>query len=809
MTETPRRRPALPAGGILALLGLAVLGGCGETTAPAASSTIRLVDRFEDREATTIEHRVEPRRIDPLEWRFDGGAGATDWAPGPGLESLEVRDGLLAGRTDDDFPVIVLERTRPTDPDDLLHSVEVRLRVSAGADLAVQFAPPGDLDLEGVVAQGRLVPWRIATPVIAGPEPRTYVLSAEESPFSTPGAGIGHVLVRPTDAAGADFEIESVRLVFRRDHLSSIPSGVSWQGLSEIYHETLVARAPERLSFALDLPENARLELSVGTIEDEPVSFRIAARPLRASAETERVLAERTVTGPGRWEPVTVDLGEHAGQRVALTLGLEGAREGALGFWGSPAIHSAPQAPPPAVGLPQGVILVLADTLRRDHLGTYGYGRDTDPTLQRLAAEGALFRDAQVEATWTKASAPSIFASLHPLTHGVLDFEHRLPASAVTLAEVYREAGHSTLLLSSIIFTGKFSNLHQGFQEVHESASLAERRSSKTAAELVDRLIPWLERRRSTPFFVVLHVLDPHDPYRPKPPYDGLWADRTAAEEHERRAREVRAAIADPLLQVFGMPSRDEVAAAGFDPESYIDYEMDWYDGAIRGLDDALGRLVDFLREGGLAERTVIAFTSDHGEEFFDHGRMFHGQSLYGELTNVPLVLWGPDRIPAGAVVERTVQTIDLMPTLLELSGLPVPEAAQGRSLLPLARTAAGGGGARRRPVFSTRAATHDLFGPPPRAKEAYSVILGEWKLIHNLEGAEGDPEFELYHHASDPLALRDVAARHPEVVERLSGVLERWRRETEARRLPPDEEAAAALTGPEIERLRSLGYID
>jgi arylsulfatase A-like enzyme len=450
--------------------------------------------------------------------------------------------------------------------------------------------------------------------------------------------------------------------------------------------------------------------------------------------------------------------------------------------------------------------------LRQDHLGTYGYGRETDPLLQRLAEEGTLFEDCQVEGTWTKVSAPSLFASLHPLSHGVTDFDHRLPASATTVGEAYRDGGHSTLLLSSIIFTGKFSNLHQGFQEVHEAASLEERRSSKTTAELVNRLIPWLERHRDAPFFVVLHVLDPHDPYRPKPPYDTLWADGDRAEEHEARTREVRAAIADPLLQVFGMPSREEVAAAGFDPDDYIGYETDWYDGAIRGMDDALAKLMAFLGESGLDRRTVIAFTSDHGEEFFDHGRMFHGQSLYGELTNVPLILWGPGRIPAGAVVRTPVQTVDVMPTLLDLSGLQVPEEAQGRSLTPLMEAVAAGlpePASAARPVFSTRAATQDLFGPPPRAKEAYSVILDGWKLIHNVRGVEGDPEFELYDHAADPLDLNDVAPDHPEVVERLAGVLTRWRKSAEAERLPLDHEAASSLTGAELERLRSLGYIE
>jgi len=805
---------ALPSRGAAPVLGLVLAGllaACAGPGGDTETATIHLIDRFGDDTVQAVETAVAPE-VDPVEWRFDDAPGARAWTAGPGVDGARVRDGRLVGSTSDDFPVLALEQPRKIEGDDLLDSVEVRMRATGGANLSVQFSTAEEVNLEGAVAQGRLVPWRITTPIVPGTGMRTYVLNADDNPFSTHVGAVRHVLIRPTDGSGAQFEIESVRLVTRADDLSRIDSGVSWQGLSEIYHETLVTHAPERATFNLNAPRSPRLSLSVGTIEEQPVTFRIGVRRVGEGAEQPTVLAEHTVDEPGRWEPVTVDLGAYEGQAVDLTLSLDSSRAGAVGFWGSPVVQSAWQSEEARAGdPPQGVILILADTLRRDHLSTYGFDRETDPLLRRLATEGALFEDCQVEGTWTKVSMPSIFASLHPLSHGVIDFDDRLPASAVTVGESFRDAGYSTLLLSSIIFTGKFSGLHQGFQEVHEAASLAERRSSKTTAELVDRLIPWIERNRDVPFFVLLHVLDPHDPYRPKPPYDTLWADGDRAEEHEARLGEVRAAIADPLLQAFGMPSKAEVAAAGFDPDGYIGYEMDWYDGAIHGMDDGLARLVDYLGESGLDRRTVIAFTADHGEEFFDHGRTFHGQGLYGELTDVPLVLWGPGRIPAGTVVGTTVQTLDVMPTLLDLSRVPTPETAQGHSLMPLVEAAAEGRPAppaEVRPAFSTRAPTQDLFGPPPRAKEAYSIILDGWKLIHNVAGVEGEPEFELYEHAADPLDQHDVAQEHPEEVRRLAGVLMRWRRSVEAQRLPSDDEAASSLSGDELKRLRSLGYI-
>lgn len=253
------------------------------------------------------------------------------------------------------------------------------------------------------------------------------------------------------------------------------------------------------------------------------MTFRVAVQ----DGGEEKPLLERTVTSPHRWEPATVDLAAFTGRKVTLSLALEAERPGALGFWGAPAVRSHGADPAradsgPDAGSPQGVILVWADTLRRDHLGAYGYGRPTSPRIDRLAREGALFRDCVGQATWTKVATPTLMTSLYPSSHGVRDFSDRLPASAVTMAEVYRDAGYATLSLSSILFTGKFTNLHRGFEEVHEDTSLPDRESSKTARIYVDRLLPWLEAHRDAPFFVFLHVSDPHDPYRPPPPYDTL-----------------------------------------------------------------------------------------------------------------------------------------------------------------------------------------------------------------------------------------------------------------------------------------------
>ena len=222
-------------------------------------------------------------------------------------------------------------------------------------------------------------------------------------------------------------------------------------------------------------------------------------------------------------------------------------------------------------------------------------------------------------------------------------------------------------------------------------------------------------------------------------------------------------------------------------------------------------RLFERLRALGLDRRTLVAFTSDHGEEFLEHGRMFHGQSVYGHQNNVPLILWQPGLVPAGREVEDTVQSIDVMPTLLEASGVPVPSAAQGRSLWGLMTPAPGTVRAAERghAAVSEKAQTASGSGtPPPHETASQALVFDGFKLIENPVRRGGAPEFELYDHRRDPLNLHDLASEKPEVVERLAHELRAWRKAAEAARLKPDAEASSSLSREELERLRALGYI-
>ncbi len=761
-------------------------------SSPPVDTTVPLVDLFE---SAVVEGAVPVRSPSPVEWRFDGAAHGFE--AGPGVADLRVVEGRLTGRATTDAPIVHVERSSGLEEPDILHAVEVRLRASRGANVSISFAGTEDIDFEVELARARTRQWPLSSPLVPSDEAETYSLLVGRS---IPSRLIRHVLLRPTDEKGAEFEVESVRLIFRKEHLASIPSGVSWQGLSEIYRETLVTRAPETVRFELTLPERPWLDLAVGTVESHPVRFRVG---IVTSGGEERVLDERTVDAPYLWENAPVALEDYAGEKVTLTLSLEADAPGTLGFWGAPVVRSHGVV---AQGAPQGVILILVDSLRRDHLEAYSYERPTAPHLKRMADEGTLFLDNQSQADFTKVSVPSNLSSLYPSTHGIVDVSDRLPSSAVTIAEAYRQAGYATWASAANGFTGRMTNLHQGVEELHEPGSVKlpeDWSSSKNGRTFVDRLLPWLSLHRDTPFFVFLHVLDPHPPFEPYAPYDKKWADPAWRSEHLGEIEKVKPFIEVGVRRRLAMATREELDKAGVDAPRFVEREIDWYDGSILAVDAEIGRVFEKIRELGLEKSTVVGFISDHGEEFLDHGMHFNANNLYGEMTNVPLILWGPGRVPAGRVVEETVESIDLAPTLIELSGLLVPQTMQGQSLLPLLQKE---GRWRRRPAISERHQSEAF--RDPKTANGIAIVWDGWKLIRNAERPPDRPEYELFDHRKDPLNLVDVAAEHPEKVEELSKLLESWRLWVANQRLPKDEDLTDGMSGEELERLRSLGYI-
>ncbi|HEY6547968.1 MAG TPA: hypothetical protein VI589_08670, partial [Vicinamibacteria bacterium] len=323
---------------------------------PEGASIVRLGDVFHaGRAAQPAPAAAAPKAR--VEWRFDAPAledapPNQGWVAVTGVEGLAVREGRLVGRATTTLPVLHVSHAVGGDPD-TLHEVQVRMRASAGRNLAVAFLPDEKPDLETYLRIVQADPADGSTPIVAGEEMRTYSFKRPES-FAA--SEIRHVALRPTDAVGARFEIESIRLVFRKEHLAGIPSGLSWQGLSGVYRETLVARAPEALALEVTLPKRPWLDLALGTISEEAATFEVN---VDAGRGKQRLLT-RTLTTPHRWEPLALDLGAYAGRTVKLELRLASPHPGTLGFWGSSVVRN--RSPSRAAGAvpPRGVIVVWA-----------------------------------------------------------------------------------------------------------------------------------------------------------------------------------------------------------------------------------------------------------------------------------------------------------------------------------------------------------------------------------------------------------------------------------------------------------------
>ena len=801
------------------LLLLALSPFTAACTSEPETVSIRLIDDFESAMVQGSPPATEPERT---EWRFDGegtipapeeGGETFGWTALNDIEGLEVRDGMLVGNTGA-LPVLLGVRPDGLDENDLLYAVEVRMRVSKGAEVGIQFNGARERDddwvenrVEQLTNQSRR---QLRAELTPGDDFLTYTL--REAGATIRISAVRNILLIPSDVEGAEFEIESVRIIPFREHLATVPSGPGWHGLSEIWRETIVSRSPERVVVDLELPSRPWLDLAYGTVEDGPVTFEVTL----SVGETETSLMKRTVTTAQRWSSTRLDLSPYAGQSVTLSLALDAESPGMLGFWGSPVVRNSGAMPEPTeasedrAALPDGgaerpraVILFLVDALRRDHLDAYGYERSTAPVLKGLAEEGVLFADNISQGSWTKVSVPSMLTSLYPTTHGIVDTPDRLVSSVTTMSEAFREAGYATFQTSSVPFSGRLSNLHQGVDVLHERASIEDldHSRSKTARTFVDRFLEWLDDHHDIPFFAVVHVFDPHSPFEPYPPYDTLWATSEGAAEHERGMELWQGRIDD-------LPSQEQIDSTDVDQELFIQHEHDWYDGSIRGMDAELGRLMERLEELGLADKTLFAFIADHGEEFLEHGYSFHGTTVYGDMMNVPLIMWWPGVLPAGTVVEQTTESVDMMPTMLELAGITPPEEAQGQSLIPLIvdPEVVSDFGAIRRAAFSERVASIPGLGPD---FDSYAIVLDGWKLVQNVDAPEPWSEYELYDHVNDPINMKDVAGENPDVVQRLASELSTWREWALSLRPPPDTDAIENLSAEEIARLRSLGYIN
>lgn len=464
---------------------------------------------------------------------------------------------------------------------------------------------------------------------------------------------------------------------------------------------------------------------------------------------------------------------------VAVMVGLGGCSH-------SPAATPPPEAPP-------NIIFISIDTLRADHLGCYGYERDTSPGIDALAKESVRFDHAFSQSSWTLPSHMSMMTSQYPHVHGVETGRKPLPDSAVTLAEVLSSSGYYTAAFVSWVYVDSRYGFSQGFDAFKELIPPKNKVDSSTkwsfkAKQVADAAIEWVEKpnRGETPFFLFVHFFDPHIDYAPPDGYDKMFDP-----DYAGPAQGTFQWLKTYIKGIHRVPNK-------IAPRD-LEHVKALYDGEIRYTDLHIKRLLDAVDKHVGLDNCLVVLTSDHGEEFFDHGSMEgHQWTLYDEIIHVPLIIRFPQHRHAGKVVSDPVELIDIAPTIIDFACAEAPPNFEGRSLRPLATS----------PPDAERL----VFAETRRHTVRQSIRGPRYKLIHtdptgtNARGIPIVSGYQLFDLEADPGEQKNIFDPDQDIskllVSRLAAI-----RQSAGPGEDEDEDIEVELSDEELRLLKSLGY--
>jgi len=444
------------------------------------------------------------------------------------------------------------------------------------------------------------------------------------------------------------------------------------------------------------------------------------------------------------------------------------------------------------------VLLISIDSLRADHVGAYGYQRDTTPTLDRLAASGARFETAVSSTSWTLPAHVALFTALPDTAHGVQRPVQALSPDIPTLAQAMRAGGYHTVGFYSGPFLHPVFGFGRGFDSYIDCTSygagkrLRSRKSTSAGVRAVSRfhrashrdvtnpcifrkVTTQLDRLGNRPFFFFVHMWDVHYDYIPPPPYDRLFDADYQGSMNGRNFHENKKFRP-------GMQARD------------FQHIVALYDGEIRYTDDTVASLLRELERLHRLDDTLVVVVSDHGDEFLDHGGKGHRTTLFDELVRIPLIFSFPGRIPAQQIPEA-VSIIDVAPTILELTGLPPMSDVVGRSLIGLINRAAA--------PWKPRAVISELQAPP---RPELQAIRGPHEKLILSPSRDRVRYFDL---ETDPKEQHPIRDRDDPRVQRLSRELAHRLGEYRAMRAMRGHTDKAVIDPATEAELRSLGYLE
>ncbi|MCK4825928.1 sulfatase, partial [bacterium] len=437
------------------------------------------------------------------------------------------------------------------------------------------------------------------------------------------------------------------------------------------------------------------------------------------------------------------------------------------------------------------IVLIVVDALRPDHLGCYGYSRDTSPKIDRVAREAMVFKKGYAQGNWTLVSISTLFSSLYPTSHNVLSGEKSLPKECNTLAEDLKAAGYRTAGFSTNPHIGGCwggFGLDRGFDYFYngEPYDFISRLTSTVLGEILDRFsmhteegltaqtLSWIKLHRTQKFFVYLHYMAVHAPYPIPKAYEDIYTKEPIPNR-----------IGDQFD--FGHGGvKIEISSA--QKKNLIDR----YDSAVRFIDDQIGKLSAAIESLGLKEDTLLIITADHGEAFGEHGDWGHGNNLYEETIRVPLIIRYPKICNNQLVSNELAGLIDIKPTILHIAGVPQSELFQGENLISLVR--------KETDNPHQEVTREELFS---EGKEGVKCIItsDNWKLISK----EVAGELELYNLEGDPQEKHNVYNLYLPVAKRLKGRLSLRYKEFKKQALEATE---ASISNQAMRKLKALGYV-
>jgi arylsulfatase A-like enzyme len=453
------------------------------------------------------------------------------------------------------------------------------------------------------------------------------------------------------------------------------------------------------------------------------------------------------------------------------------ATQGAIAATASPALVRSEAAAPD-----YNVILISIDSLRADHLSAYGYARDTSPTIAALARDGVLFRHTSSTTSWTLPGHVSMLTGRSLLGHGVVTDAQSIAPDIPLISESFQAAGYATHAIVSAPYVESRYGFARGFDSYDDKtiqfATHGASYKEVTAPLLQRTAAEWLGKNAGKKFFLFLHYWDVHYDYAPGPPYDTMF------DPHYEGGIDGVNFYFNPAVHA-GMAPRD------------LEHVVALYDGEIRLVDDHLAMLRATLAELGVDRKTIIVVTSDHGDEFFEHDRKGHHRTLYDEVLRVPLVLHVPDVKPSRSEVLMETSIIDIMPTLLGLTGLPIPPGVEGVDLTGIAFHG---------DEEWDRTTVAELYRVETLNVQVSLRKTGQ-KLIHHFN----DRLAEVYDIAADPGEKKKLRLTHKPATDLMNDLLfwlnDRWA--AYRARIDAGLDRAVTMDADTHERLRALGYVE